>query len=70
MVKGGEKVLYKGYGLVNCVNLYFNIIEIFFDVGFIMKDFMDVVILKLEVLGKLFLEDLILKFLLGVLVDK
>lgn len=70
VVKGGEKVLYKGYGLANRANLYINTTETLFDAGSIMKDFTDAAILKLEALGKLSLDDPISKFLPGVPADK
>lgn len=70
VVKGGEKVLYKGYGLANRERLYLNTTETLFDAGSIMKDFTDAAILKLEALGKLSVDDPISKFLQAVPPDK
>lgn len=70
VMRAGEKVLYKGYGLANRAQLYLNTTETLFDAGSIMKDFTDAAILKLEALGKLSVDDPISKFLDDVPADK
>lgn len=70
VMKNGEKVLYKGYGLANRTELFPNTVKTLFDAGSIMKDFTDAAILKLEAMGKLSVDDSISKFLQGVPEDK
>jgi|GEM_PF-1703688 len=70
VVKGGEKVLYKGYGLANRDKLFPNTVKTLFDAGSIMKDFTDAAVLKLEAEGKLSVDDPISKYLPEVPEDK
>ena len=70
VVKNGEKILYKGYGLADRANGFPNKVTTLFDAGSIMKDFTEAAILKLETEGKLSTEDSITKFLKNLPKDK
>ena len=70
VIKKGEKILYKGYGLADRTQAIPNTTNTFFDLGSIMKDFTDAAILKLESEGHLSTEDPISKFLPRVPKDK
>ena len=70
VVKDGEILLYKGYGLADRDKAVPVTTETLFDAGSIMKDFTDAAILKLESEGKLSTDDPITRFIDNVPEDK
>ncbi|HET6201725.1 MAG TPA: serine hydrolase domain-containing protein [Planctomycetota bacterium] len=70
VARGGEVLLAKGYGLADCEKGVPCTVETVFSVGSITKQFTAAAILKLEMEGKLAVEDPISKHLPGVPPDK